>query len=139
MLLCDVTNLATYSIRSRWDDDLARVCGHKIPMAICGHTANVDAEHPRVIKSNITQYGRGHDHLKYFEISRDFDLTAPFLWLCRRLTNKNDLELLEETAPDIAGNEVSDIRVQQYDAKTTRPPRRSHPPASPNKIKRRTL
>lgn len=101
IIMFDVTERVTYKNVPTWFRDLTRAC-ENIPIVLCGN--KVDEKRRQVRAKSITFHRK--KGLQYFDISAKshYHIEKPFLWLARKLTGKEDLELVAAPAminPDI--------------------------------------
>merc|ERR1719453_3039426 len=92
-----------------WYKDLVRVC-EAIPITLVGN--KVDVKDRKVKAKQITFHRK--KNLQYYDISAksNYQFEKPFVWLLRRLTNANDLTLVEQVmlAPSEVNINAEDIK-----------------------------
>jgi len=90
IIMFDVTERITYRNVPTWYRDLTRAC-QNIPIVLCGN--KVDEKKRQVRAKHITFHRK--KGLPYYDISAksNYQVHKPFLWLARKLTGKEDLEL----------------------------------------------
>lgn len=91
----DVTSRITYKNVPNWHRDLERVC-ENIPIVLCGN--KVDVKERKVKTANVTFHRK--KNLQYYEISAksNYNFEKPFVWLARKLTGNQQLELVADPA-----------------------------------------
>merc|ERR1712164_51437 len=101
IIMLDVTSRITYKNVPNWHKDLVRVC-ENIPIVLVGNKVDVK---DRKVKAKQIVFHR-KKNLQYYDISAksNYQFEKPFVWLLRRLTNENQLTLVE--APVLAPSEV---------------------------------
>merc|ERR1719389_1095193 len=102
IIMFDVCARITYSNVPKWYKDLTRVC-ENIPIVLVGN--KVDVKDRKVKAKQITFHRK--KNLQYYDISAksNYQYEKPFVWLLRRLTNDNNLTLVE--APVLEAQEVA--------------------------------
>eukprot|EP00762_Andalucia_godoyi_P005450 ANDGO_08355.mRNA.1 GTP-binding nuclear protein Ran len=95
IIMFDVTSRQTYKNVATWHRDIVRVCDN-IPIVLCGN--KVDVKDRKVKPKNVTFHRK--KNLQYYEISAksNYQFEKPFLWLAKKLTGRNDLSFVGETA-----------------------------------------
>lgn len=101
IIMFDVTSRITYKNVPNWHRDLTRVC-ENIPIVLCGN--KVDIKERKVKAKSITFHRK--KNLQYYDISAksNYNFEKPFVYLARKLSGNNDLELT--AAPALAPPEV---------------------------------
>jgi len=92
ILMFDVTSRITYKNVPNWHRDLTRVC-ENIPIVLVGNKVDVD---DRKVQANQITFHR-KKNLQYYDISaesNDIHSEAPFLWLVRKLSGDNALQIV---------------------------------------------
>jgi GTP-binding nuclear protein Ran len=111
IIMFDVTSRITYKNVPNWHRDLTRVC-ENIPIVLCGN--KVDIKERKVKAKSITFHRK--KNLQYYDISAksNYNFEKPFVYLARKLSGNNDLELT--AAPALAPPEVhiDPIMMEQY-------------------------
>ncbi|MCJ1321975.1 GTP-binding nuclear protein gsp1/Ran [Xylographa vitiligo] len=113
IIMFDVTSRITYKNVPNWHRDLVRVC-ENIPIVLCGN--KVDVKERKVKAKSITFHRK--KNLQYYDISAksNYNFEKPFLWLARKLTGNQGLELVAEVSlapPTVA---VDPELMRQYEA-----------------------
>ena len=122
IIMFDVTSRITYKNVPNWHRDLTRVC-ENIPIVLCGN--KVDIKERKVKAKSITFHRK--KNLQYYDISAksNYNFEKPFVYLARKLSGKNDLELT--AAPALAPPEVQvdpqmmEMYKQELDAAMNQP------------------
>jgi GTP-binding nuclear protein Ran len=101
ILFFDTTSKATYQKIPTWHKDVQRVCGD-IPMVLVGNKVDVK---DRKVKPKQIHFHR-KKNLQYYDLSvkSNFNIEKPFLYILRKLTGDNNLQLVAEIPfpiPDI--------------------------------------
>lgn len=111
IIMFDVTERVTYKNVPTWYRDLNRAC-EQIPICLCGNKVD---EKKRIVRAkNITFHRK--KGLQYFDISAKshYNIEKPFIWLARKLTGKNDLELVAAPAMIQPEKKIDEALMQQY-------------------------
>ena len=89
IIMFDVTSRTSYKNVANWYRDLIRVCGN-IPIVLCGNKVD-DIDNRKVKPKQMTFHRK--KNLQYYDISAKttFNYEKPFLYLARKVTDKNDL------------------------------------------------
>ena len=95
LLWFDVTSRQSYKNVPNWYRDLIRVC-EGIPVVLCGN--KVDEKDRKVKPKQITFHRK--KNLQYYDISAktNYNYDKPFLYLARKVTNRNELIFVEAPA-----------------------------------------
>lgn len=111
IIMFDVTSRITYKNVPNWHRDLTRVC-ENIPIVLCGN--KVDIKERKVKAKSITFHRK--KNLQYYDISAksNYNFEKPFVWLARKLSGHNNLELV--AAPALAPPEtvIDSQLIEQY-------------------------
>ena len=111
IIMFDVTSRITYKNVPNWHRDLTRVC-ENIPIVLCGN--KVDIKERKVKAKSITFHRK--KNLQYYDISAksNYNFEKPFVYLARKLTGNNNLDLV--AAPALAPPEaqVDAALMEQY-------------------------
>ncbi|EJT49995.1 RAN small monomeric GTPase [Trichosporon asahii var. asahii CBS 8904] len=112
IIMFDVTSRITYKNVPNWHRDLERVC-ENIPIVLCGN--KVDVKERKVKTGNVTFHRK--KNLQYFEISAksNYNFEKPFLWLARKLTGNQQLELVAAPALMPAEVQVDSNLMSRYE------------------------
>lgn len=91
ILMFDVMNKESYKHLGKWKENVGRVCG-PIPTVVCGNKVDLK---DRVVKPKTITFHRKHPNTYYYDISAksNYNYEKPFLWLMRKLTEHQDLEV----------------------------------------------
>jgi GTP-binding nuclear protein Ran len=92
IIMFDVCSRITYQNVPKWYKDLVRVC-ENIPIVLVGNKVDVK---DRKVKAKMITFHR-KKNLQYYDISAksNYQFEKPFVWLLRKLTNDNNLVLVE--------------------------------------------
>merc|ERR1712100_78151 len=95
IIMFDVTSRQSYKNVPNWYRDLIRVC-EGIPVVLCGN--KVDEKDRKVKPKQITFHRK--KNLQYYDISAktNYNYDKPFLYLARKVTNRNELIFVEAPA-----------------------------------------
>ena len=95
IIMFDVCSRITYQNVPKWYKDLVRVC-ENIPIVLVGNKVDVK---DRKVKAKMITFHR-KKNLQYYDISAksNYQFEKPFVWLLRKLTNDNNLVLVESPA-----------------------------------------
>ena len=95
IIMFDVCSRITYQNVPKWYKDLVRVC-ENIPIVLVGNKVDVK---DRKVKAKMITFHR-KKNLQYYDISAksNYQFEKPFVWLLRKLTNDNNLNLVESPA-----------------------------------------
>ena len=95
IIMFDVTSRQSYKNVPNWYRDLVRVCGN-IPVVLCGN--KVDEKERKVKPKQIIFHRK--KNLQYYDISAktNYNYEKPFLYLARKVTNQQNLSLVEPVA-----------------------------------------
>ena len=95
IIMFDVCSRITYQNVPKWYKDLVRVC-ENIPIVLVGIKVDVK---DRKVKAKMITFHR-KKNLQYYDISAksNYQFEKPFVWLLRKLTNDNNLVLVESPA-----------------------------------------
>merc|ERR1712113_236501 len=93
IIMFDLCCRVTYKSVPHWHRELVRVCGN-IPIVLVGNKIDVK---DRQIKARQIKFHR-KKNLQYYDISArsNYNFERPFLWLAKRLTDKNNLHFVGE-------------------------------------------
>lgn len=96
VVMFDVTSRVTYASVPKWHQDIQRTCGGKLPIVLIGNKVDVK---DREVKAQQLQYHR-KQHIQYYDVSAktNYNFEKPFLFLARKLTGVQDLQLLGDFA-----------------------------------------
>eukprot|EP01083_Nonionella_stella_P067077 177173_1 len=96
IIMFDVTSRVTYKNVPTWYRDLTRVC-ENIPIVLCGN--KVDVKDRKVKPKNIL-FHRKKPNVQYYDISAksNYNFEKPFLWVAKKLAQRDDLCLVEALA-----------------------------------------
>jgi GTP-binding nuclear protein Ran len=92
IIMFAVCSRITYQNVPKWYKDLVRVC-ENIPIVLVGNKVDVK---DRKVKAKMITFHR-KKNLQYYDISAksNYQFEKPFVWLLRKLTNDNNLVLVE--------------------------------------------
>jgi GTP-binding nuclear protein Ran len=113
IIMFDVTARITYRSVSTWHRDLTRVCEH-IPIVLCGNKVDVK---DRKVKPKHIVFHRKKPNIQYYDISAksNYNFEKPFLWIIRKLTGKQNIKFVAETALVPKDVEVDANLMKQYE------------------------
>lgn len=96
IIMFSVDSMSSYRNVGNWHNKLNKVVS--IPVVICGNKVDLDTH--RVKAKHITYHRK--KSLQYYNISaeQNYHFDKPFLYLCRRLTGKDDLKFV--MAPNLS-------------------------------------
>ncbi len=102
IIMFDVTSRITYKNVAKWYKDITRVC-ENIPIVLVGNKVDIP---DRKVKARQILFPRKHG-IQYYDISAksNYQFATPFIWLMRKLSGDNELNLVE--APALQPQEVS--------------------------------
>lgn len=91
IVMFDVTNQKSFESVEKWVLDVFRVIPINIPIALCGNKVDVM---DRVVKAEQIQPYIEKFGFHYFDVSAksNYNYEKPFLYLLRKLTNKENLQ-----------------------------------------------
>merc|ERR1712054_264296 len=112
IIMFDVTSRLTYKNVPTWYRDLVRVC-EGVPVVLCGN--KVDEKDRKVKPKQITFHRK--KNLQYYDISAktNYNYDKPFLYLARKVTNRNELIFVEAPALFPADGQIDMVKQRQYD------------------------
>ncbi|OIR58940.1 MAG: RAN-like GTP binding protein [Amphiamblys sp. WSBS2006] len=112
IVMFDVTSRITYKNVPNWYRDLVRVC-ENIPIVLCGN--KVDIKERKVKAKSITFHRK--KNLQYYDISAksNYNFEKPFVWLARKLTGQNGLEIVAAPALAPADVQIDPSMLAQYE------------------------
>merc|ERR1712096_191703 len=95
IIMFDVTSRVTYKNVPNWHRDLVRVC-ENIPIVLTSNKVDIK---DRKVKAKSIVFHR-KKNLQYYDISAksNYQFEKPFVWLLRKLSNDNNLVLVEAPA-----------------------------------------
>jgi len=113
IIMFDVTSRITYKNVPNWHRDLTRVC-ENIPIVLTGN--KVEIKDRKVKAKQITFHRK--KNLQYYDISAksNYNFEKPFLWLARKLSGVNSLQLVESPALQPPEVFIDESTKQAYDA-----------------------
>jgi GTP-binding nuclear protein Ran len=93
IIMFDVTSRISYKNVPLWYKDIVRVCGN-IPIVMIGN--KIDVKDRKIQTKHITFHRK--KNIVYYEMSSKskFNFEKPFLYLARKLTSDDNLEIVDE-------------------------------------------
>merc|ERR1739848_656828 len=117
IIMFDVTSRLTYKNVPTWHKDICRVC-EGIPIVMCGN--KVDVKNRQVKAKQVTFHRK--KNLQYYEISAksNYNFEKPFLYLARKLTGDDKLDIVEEAALEPPEITITDSEKKQIELELSR-------------------